>query len=303
MTTIETSVIIPTHNRKNVLSKCIKAIDNQNYQANKYEIIIINDGSTDDTDEFIKSIETKAKLRYKYQKQSGPSKARNEGIRIADGKYIVFIDDDIIVTPDFLDAHIKAQKKEEKIIVQGPVIYTNNLDNPQEEEMKITDYSRAYFATGNVSIKKKYLEKVGFFNETFTEYGWEDLELGRRLKKLKLKVIKEPIARGFHLKHSFSPEKINYYLDREKQRGRTAVIFHNIDPTFGVKMMTFYWKPFFIIEKVLNIFNWPQKTCSHKALKYFHEKNLTSLRNLILSFMKLHAYFNGMREESDQLPE
>ncbi len=298
---IETSVIIPTHNRERVLCKCLKALNNQTYPTEKYEIIIINDGSTDGTEEMLEGLEIKPALVYIYQEQTGPAGARNRGIENAQGEYIIFIDDDIIVTPEFIERHLQKQKENEKVIVHGPVIYTNNPDNPTSEEQKITDFSRAFFATGNVSIRKKYLLEAGLFNENFQEYGWEDLELGYRLQNMRLKAVKEPEASGFHLKDSFSMERLPAILKKEKARGRTAVVFCQINPSWQVKLATLYWPPFFWLQKILILGNWPEWKITYKLVRYFQQKGKKLPRNFIVYFMKLKAYFDGMRQGSQQL--
>jgi glycosyltransferase involved in cell wall biosynthesis len=301
MSCIETSIIIPTHNREKFLYKCLNALNNQTYPASKYEIIIVNDGSTDNTEKMIKQVNLKPGLIYHYQEQTGPAGARNWGIKHSNGEFIIFIDDDIIVKPEFIENHIIAQKKHKKIIVHGPVIYTNNLDNPTSEEMKITDYSRAFFATGNVSIRKKLLLEAGLFNETFKEYGWEDLELGYRLQAMKLKAIKLAEAKGFHLKYRFTPDKLSSILEKEKARGRTAIIFFNLNPTWPIRLATLYWPPFFWLEKILTLANWPDWQLTYNLVKYLHEKNWSIPRNFITGFMKVHAYFNGMKQGPDRL--
>ncbi len=74
----------------------------------------------------------------------------------------------------------------------GPVIHTDNFDDPTSASFKVTDISRAFFATGNASIRKEHLFDAGLFDESFVEYGWEDLELGIRLRRLGLKAVKVP---------------------------------------------------------------------------------------------------------------
>ncbi len=302
MSNIDVSIIIPTHNRKKIIEKCLKALNQQTYPPEKYEIIVIDDGSTDDTGEMIKKIDLKPELIYRYQNQTGPAGARNHGIELARGSFIIFIDDDIIVTSEFVQEHISMQKKNKKVIVHGPVIYTNNLDNPTSEEMKITDFSRAFFATGNVSIRKEYLLKAGLFNEIFTEYGWEDLEMGHRLKEINLKAIKAEKARGFHLKHSFSPENLPAVLEKERQRGRMAIHFFQVNSSPQVRMTTLYWLPFFWLERILTLGNWPEWKATNNLVRFFHRKNWEIPRNFIVWFMKLKAYFNGMRQGPDRQP-
>ncbi len=290
------SIVIPTRNRKNILKKCLVALNNQNYDFNKFEIVIIDDGSNQNNKKMIENLNLKPEVKYTYQEHAGPSTARNNGIKKARGKYIIFIDDDIIVNKEFIKSHIEKLKNNDRVIVHGPVIYTNDLNNPTSAEKKMRDFSNAFFATGNASIKKEYLLKAGLFNERFKEYGWEDLEFGQRLKELDLKTVKAENAIGYHLKYKFSIEDIQKIRNREKQRGKMAVLYHEINPSFAVKFSTLYWKPLILILEILTLGNWPQKNMIKKIVEYLHKKDNKHLRNFILYFIKLDAYLTGLKE-------
>ncbi len=125
----------------------------------------------------------------------------------------------------------------DRFFTYGAVINTANFDSPTSEPYKITDFSAAFFATGNVAIPKHWLEKAGLFDTGFQLYGWEDLELGVRLKKLGLKLIKCPEAVGYHWHPPFNLSQINNLIDREIQRGRMGVLFYQKHPTWEVRMM------------------------------------------------------------------
>ena len=84
---------------------------------------------------------------------------------------------------------------------------------------------------------RKWLEEAGLFDTGFQLYGWEDLELGVRLKKLGLKLIKCPEAVGYHWHPAFSLEQIPQAIEREIQRGKMGVVFYEKHPTFDVRMM------------------------------------------------------------------
>ncbi|AFZ46852.1 glycosyl transferase family 2 [Cyanobacterium stanieri PCC 7202] len=241
------SVVIPTYNRLPILQKCLRALEQQNYDSSLidgYEIVVVDDGSTDDT---ISWIETEKDhlphVNLFQQNHEGAAIARNLGIEKAQGDLIIFIDSDLVVTSSFLDAHaqslLKAQRKlgHDRIFTYGAVINTANFDNPTSEPYKITDYSAAYFATGNVAIAKKWLEQAGKFDPSFRQYGWEDLELGVRLKKLGLKLIKTPQAVGYHWHPPFNLQQIPQLIDQEIQRGKMGVVFYQKHPTYEVKMM------------------------------------------------------------------
>ena len=241
------SIIIPTYNRLPILEKCLKALEKQkftDYKISNYEIIVVDDGSTDGTLEWLaKNNAQFPHVRAFSQEHQGPAAARNLGIKEAKGDIIIFIDSDLVVTENFVTAHANAllegQKKigSDRLFTYGWVINTCNFENPTVEPYKITDFSAAYFATGNVAIARKWLEEVGLFDTRFQLYGWEDLELGVRLKKLGLKLIKCPEAVGYHWHPPFNLEQIPKLIDREIQRGRMGVLFYQKHPTWEVRMM------------------------------------------------------------------
>lgn len=241
------SIIIPTYNRLPILQKCILALENQTLTDNKvsnYEIVIVDDGSSDRTLEWL-SVNQRQLPHVKTYRQNhqGAAAARNLGVKNALGDTIIFIDSDLVVTDNFIQAHADAlvageQKLgSDRLFTYGAVINTNNFDNPTSEQYKVTDFSAAYFATGNVAIARKWLEAAGLFDTGFQLYGWEDLELGVRLKKLGLKLIKCPAAVGYHWHPPFNLDQIPTLIDKEIQRGRMGVIFYHKHPTFDVKMM------------------------------------------------------------------
>lgn len=241
------SIVIPTYNRLPILQKCLTALERQTLTDSKvtgYEIILVDDGSTDGTLDWVAQNQRQLPHVQTFaQEHQGPSAARNLGVQKAQGDTIIFIDSDLVVTEQFLQAHADALVKGEKqlgsdrLFTYGWVINTCNFENPTSEPYKITDYSAAYFATGNVAIAKKWLEQAGLFDTRFQLYGWEDLELGVRLKKLGLKLIKCPEAVGYHWHPPFNLEQLPRLIDREMQRGRMGVLFYEKHPTFDVKMM------------------------------------------------------------------
>lgn len=241
------SVVIPTYNRLPILKKSLAALENQKFTTHKidgYEILLVDDGSKDQTLPWL--AENKDQLPHvKIFKQThqGPAAARNLGVTNAIGNIIVFIDSDLVVTESFLESHADAlisgeqNLQNDRLFTYGAVINTNNFTNPTAEPYKITDFSAAYFATGNVAIARKWLEKAGLFDTGFQLYGWEDLELGVRLKKLGLKLIKCPQAVGYHWHPAFNLEQIPKLIEQEIQRGKMGVVFYQKHPTWEVKMM------------------------------------------------------------------
>ncbi|CBN57937.1 glycosyl transferase family protein [Kamptonema sp. PCC 6506] len=238
------SVVIPTYNRKPILQKCLLALECQNFGdiVSGYEAIVVDDGSTDGTLEWLAANADKLPhVRALSQSHQGPAAARNLGVEQAQGDTIIFIDSDLVVTEHFLQAHaealIEGYKESDLAFTYGSVINTCNFENPTAEPYKITDFSAAYFATGNVAIARHWLIEAGLFDTRFQLYGWEDLELGVRLKKLGLKLIKCPAAMGYHWHPPFALDQIPSMIDREIQRGRMGVLFYQKHPTWEVRMM------------------------------------------------------------------
>ncbi|MGK7926039.1 MAG: glycosyltransferase family 2 protein [Spirulina sp.] len=242
------SVVIPTYNRKPILEKCLQALESQNLGFDgiieDYEILVVDDGSTDGTLDWLQGQKREfPHVITRSQKHQGPAAARNLGVETSRGDTIIFIDSDLVVTENFLQAHADRllrgyqEHQSDRIFTYGWVINTCNFDNPTSEPYKITDFSAAYFATGNVAIAKKWLLKAGLFDTSFQLYGWEDLELGVRLKKFGLKLLKCPEAVGYHWHPPFSLKQIPNLIDKEIQRGRMGVLFYQKHPTWDVRMM------------------------------------------------------------------
>lgn len=237
------SVVIPTYNRRLILEKCLQALEHQQLMnEHRYEIVLVDDGSTDGTVPWLQEA-AHPHLRLLCQDHQGPAAARNLGVIQAAGDMIVFIDSDLVVTANFLQAHATAIALAQQtlghdcLFTYGRVINTCNFEDPTAEPYKLTDFSAAYFATGNVVIARTWLEQAGPFDSRFQLYGWEDLELGARLKKLGLKLIKAPAAVGYHWHPPFALTQIPSLIDKEIQRGRMGVLFYQKHPTWEVRMM------------------------------------------------------------------
>jgi glycosyltransferase involved in cell wall biosynthesis len=242
------SVVIPTYNRLPILEKCLKALEQQTLAVDSpvtgYEVVVVDDGSTDGTIDWLQqNSATLPHVRLLTQAHQGPAAARNLGVEKAEGDTIIFIDSDLVVTASFLQSHgdklIEGQQAlgSDRLFIYGAVINTGNFEEPTAEPYKVTDFSNAYFATGNVSIARHWLLEAGLFDLGFHLYGWEDLELGVRLKNLGLKMIKCPAAVGYHWHPAFSIDRIPHLIDQEIQRGKMGVVFYQKHPTLEVKMM------------------------------------------------------------------
>ena len=172
-TDITISVIIPTFNRGNIISNSIKSVLNQTYQ--NFEIIVVDDGSTDNTKEEINKIRNN-KIRYlKLKKNTGGSNARNIGIKYSHGQYISFQDSDDIFYPDKLEKQIKNIINENsdldfckiKVIINSTynyfipnVLQENSIFGGNIFEELLSGGN--FISTQAILVRKKFIEKYLF---------------------------------------------------------------------------------------------------------------------------------------------
>jgi glycosyltransferase involved in cell wall biosynthesis len=245
------TVITPTYNRQPILAKCLAALEDQTWTGD-YELLVVDDGSSDGTVPWLVANAAQfPHVRVVRQEHGGITAARNRGVTEAQGDTVVFVDSDVVVTPTFLQVHAEAHQGairaaaqasanaqgQAKVFTYGRLVATSNFEEPTSEPAKLTDFSAAYFETNNVAIGKRWLIDAGLFDSDFTQYGWEDLEMGVRLKAMGLELIKCPAAIGYHWHPQFSTAEFPNMIEKEIQRGRMGVVFYQKHPTLEVKMM------------------------------------------------------------------
>ena len=181
------SIIIPVYNAAATLPQTLESVAKQSFID--FEVVLVDDGSTDETVAWLTAQAAELPhVRLIQQSHGGPAQGRNRGVENARGEVIVFIDSDLVVTPTFLCCHAKALERHwqraghRRCFTYGAVINTANFSDPTSEPHKLRDLSWAYFATGNVAIDRDLLVGAGLFDTRFHLYGWEDLELGERLR-------------------------------------------------------------------------------------------------------------------------
>ncbi len=203
------SVVIPTYNKKDNLIEGLNTLSRQSYK--NFEVIVIDDGSSDGTKEAIRRREFPFKINYFFQNNKGPSSARNLGIKKARGEIIFFIDADIVCSENLLAEHIESHKKgDESLVVLGYMEWDPRIRLTPFRKY-IGDYHLAYyritndndvdwgfFYTGNISAYKSFLVKGGCFDECFPCAAYEDTEFSYRLHKLGMRIILNRKAIAYH---------------------------------------------------------------------------------------------------------
>ena len=245
------SVVIPTYNRRPILEKCLLALERQQAcpEIDRYEVVVVDDGSTDGTPDWLRgAAELFPHVRLIEQSHGGPAEGRNRGVDHAYGDVIVFIDSDLVVTDSFLSCHASSlvrsweARGDRLCFTYGAVVNTANFEQPTAERHKLRDLSWAYFATGNVAIAKEVLQRAGLFDTGFRLYGWEDLELGERLRRMGVQLIKCPAAVGYHWHPALTLDQIPRLIEVEGERARMGLVFFRKHPTRRVRfIIQFTW--------------------------------------------------------------
>lgn len=222
------SVVIPTLNRALVLAETIDRIESQTVSPDLYEVIVVDNASTDDTQNILaQKARQYSNLIVLSQSKRGAAPTRNAGLRRASGEIILFIDNDILAEPDLLERHLEYHRNHSNASVIGNVItpwndktdpflrylHHRGIYNPYTITSGPMDFS--YYHTGNVSTPRSILMDVGGFNEEFFIYGMEDIELGYRLQKAGCLMIYGEKARAIH---QFFPT-YREFIERSEQAG------------------------------------------------------------------------------------
>jgi len=211
------SVIVPTYNRASLMPNLIEALLQQEHPA---EIIIVDDGSTDNTADIVR----KYPVKYVYQKNNGPASARNHGVKESSGDIVIFTDSDCIPQKDWISKLILGFTED----YIGAVAGSYNIANPESllvncihEEIKLRHlrlkkkkYIKA-FGSYNVAIRRHVFEKVGRFNENYRAASGEDNDLSYKILRGGFKIKFQESALVVH-NHT---ERLWKYLKEQYRHG------------------------------------------------------------------------------------
>jgi glycosyltransferase involved in cell wall biosynthesis len=236
-------IVIPTHNRSSALLECLTHLENQTF--NDFEVIVVDDGSTDDTARQMEEYTARGPLRIRYvrQENSGPAKARNLGVSILQSRICLFLGDDIFASPTLVEQHLRlhADNPELKVAALG---LTRWSTSGQEVTPFMTWLDEAnvqfayplllagekpdwcHFYTSNVSAKTELLKRFAF-NEQFPYAAMEDSELAYRIKKhfgLEIHFIPDAVADHLH------PTTFRHACRRMLRVGYSCGLFYDLWP-------------------------------------------------------------------------
>lgn len=203
------SVVVPTYNRLARLRRVLDALAAQTYPADALEVVVVSDGSSDGTDEYLATLEFPCTLRVARQDNCGPAVARNHGVELATGSRIVFVDDDVIPSPTLVACHAGEHLGDAAVMI-GPMLTDPDFDYQpwilweqqmlykQYDAMRRGDYAPTFrqFYTGNASMPRELFVRAGGFDTTLRRA--EDVELAYRLDQLGATFVFDESAAAFH---------------------------------------------------------------------------------------------------------
>ena len=235
------SVVIPTYNRLGMLARVLDALDAQ-AGAPEREVIVVDDGSTDGTRA---AMERRSGIVFRSQQNGGPGRARNHGVTLATGRYVLFIGDDTVPEPQFLAEHARVHRDAGDDPLVACLGYTGWPAGDRVTAFMdyINDYGLQFgyklirdgetvpfnfFYTSNISIARDVLAAHPF-DTTFPAAAWEDIELAYRLDAMGLKIRynARAVTRHYH------PMSVDSFARRQYTVGKSGAIFYRKHPELG----------------------------------------------------------------------
>jgi GT2 family glycosyltransferase len=227
------SVIIPTYERRASIERALHALAHQTLAPDAYEIIVAIDGSTDGTRELVESVHVPYAVKVVWKPRGGRASACNAGLRVAEAPIVLFLDDDMEASGQLLEAHLAIHEKESHVGVVGAVPIRTDARSPTVTRfiasrfnghlanlaMPGYEFGLRDFYSGNFSVARRTMVDIGGYDEAFTVYGNEDLDLSLRLRSAGVRLVFSAEAAAHqHYEKDFAA------LARDTlEKGRTAV--------------------------------------------------------------------------------
>lgn len=209
---MQISVVVPTHNRLARLQEVVAALEQQTFPRDDFEVIIVADGASDGTNAYLRALETPLQLRFVLQENQGAAVARNVGVAQASGALILFVDDDVVPSPQLVAEHVRAHAhaRDGDVVVLGPMLtppdfvmqpwvqWEQAMLEKQYDDMLAGHWAPTarQFYTGNSSLARRRLLASGGFDPAFRRA--EDVELAYRLEANEAHFAFHAQAVGYH---------------------------------------------------------------------------------------------------------
>jgi len=226
------SIVIPTYNRPEELDRCLQSLSRLVYPKDRYEVIVVDDESTESLDGVISKVRNQLQVTCIKQKRTGVGSGRNAGSALAKGEYLVFTDDDCQPAPNWLQGYARCFGEAPDCMIGGKTVnaLTSNIFSTTSQLLisYLYDYynnepDRARFLCGsNVAVAKHLFESLGGFDPAFILVGAEDREFCDRWMDNGCKMIYEPEVLVYHY-HFLT---LQAFLRQHFKYGSGAYFYH-----------------------------------------------------------------------------
>ena len=249
---MKVSVIVPVYNNQESIKKCIEALLRQDYPKSNYEVIVVNDGSSDGTADVV----TAYPVRYISQKNQGPAAARNRGAGEATGDIILFTDSDCVPDPDWIMEMVKPFAVPDVVAVKGAYKTSQRALTARFAQIEFEERFNMLKKAESIDMVDTYsagfrkgifLEMKGF-DTSFPVANNEDTELSYRMSRLGFRMVFNPDAIVYHLNH---PDSIKRYARLKFWRGYWRMVVYK---RFPDKMIKDTYTPQTLKLQILSMF-------------------------------------------------
>jgi glycosyltransferase involved in cell wall biosynthesis len=236
------SVVIPTHERRELLRACLYSFEHQSASVETFEVVVVIDGSMDGTTEMLTALEPSFPVTALSQAQAGVSAARNAGAKAARGHVLLFIDDDVTASSSLVSAHLAAHQMEDGIVGVGMIAtriparadrfaqLRAQVTREHYEHLLVRSLTHLDCYGGNFSVTRSMFEGVEGFSEDLPVLN--DYEFAYRLHEAGARFVFIPDA-GVTEEQ---PEGWREIVDDQERRGRIAVALYRRDPAIVREM-------------------------------------------------------------------
>jgi len=252
------SIIIPSHNRPKCLQQCLAAITELDYARDKFEVIVVDDGSSTPLDPIVDLFSAKINLHLLKQEHAGPATARNRGAKQAKGEFLVFTDDDCRPTPGWLATLTNFLSIKPDSMIGGEILNALPGNSFSSASQALVSYLYFYynknskeahfFTANNIALSKKCFLAVGGFDQEWGIAAAEDREFCDRWLLSGYQMTYAPEAVIYHA----HPMSLTGFWHQQFNYGRGAHFFHRTRNRRNQDLMKFEPLSFY-----LNLIRYP----------------------------------------------
>lgn len=253
------SIVIPTYNRPKRLRQCLESIAQLDYPRDRFEVIVVDDGSPMSLESLIKPFAAAIDLTLMTQPNAGPARARNTGAAQAKGEFLAFTDDDCLLASDWLSKLSDRFQQTPHCMIGGKTLNAlpDNLYSTASQGLidflyahyVTADNESNFFASNNLALPTARFQALGGFDTTFPLAAGEDRELCDRWLRFGYRMVYAPEAQIHHA-HQLTPLK---FWQQHFNYGRGAFHYRRVraqqGQTVRLESLLFYSKlltyPFF----------------------------------------------------------